>query len=316
MLSTSKHRTVNQIDVSAPADVVYGIITDPVRWPQYFGPTVHVERAEIDADAERLEIWAMIDGEIRAWSSIRVLDPERRRVSFQQEICSPPVRFMGGTWTVAPRPGGRVRLVLTHEFEAAGDERESLERLARVAEENGAAELATIKNLAERWPRRDEFVFSFEDSVLVDGPPAAIYAFLHDAGEWPRRLPHVAKMELRDEPGNLQLMAMHTRMQDGSVHVTESARICFPDERIVYKQLVTHELIDAHIGEWSLTRMGEGIKVCGRHAVTLNESAVAAGVRAGTTSAAMREMVREAIGGNIRIVLDQVRKFAETPPWQ
>jgi hypothetical protein len=48
----------------------------------------------------------------------------------------------------------------------------------------------------------------------------------------------------------------------------------------------------------------------------VNEAAVAAGVRAGSTSAAIRELVREAIGGNIRVILDQVKKFAETPPCQ
>ncbi|MGF7236711.1 MAG: aromatase/cyclase [Frankia sp.] len=304
------HHTVNQIDVDASAAVVYGIIADPLRWPQYFGPTIHVERAEIDADTERLQIWATANGEVRAWSSIRVFDPERRSVSFQQEISSPPVKFMGGTWTVNPGPGG-VRLVLTHDFEAIDNDEANLEWITRATEENSIVELTNIKNLAEEWNRRDEFVFSFEDSVLVDGKPEVIYAFLHDAGEWPQRLPHVAKMELRDEPGNLQLMAMHTRTQDGSVHVTESARICFPEERIVYKQLVTPELIAAHTGEWSLEQVGEGIQVHSRHTVALNESAVDVNPETGTTWASVRDLVREAIGGNSRITLDRAKKFAE-----
>jgi aromatase/bifunctional cyclase/aromatase len=273
---------------------------------------VHVERTEVDPTTERLNIWATGNGEVRAWSSIRVLDHAQRRISFRQEVSSPPVRFMGGTWTVSPRPDGPVRVVLTHDFEAVDDDPDGLAWIARATEENSTQELANIRKLAESWDRRADFVFSFEDSVLIDGKPAAVYEFLHDAGEWPVRLPHVARMEFEEKPGNLQLMTMHTRTGDGSVHVTESARICFPEDRIVYKQLVTPELIAAHTGEWFIRPLAEGVRVTSRHTVALNPAAMSLDPEKGTTEATYREMVTQAIGGNSRITLGEAKKFAES----
>lgn len=312
---THEHQTVHEIDIAAPVDVVHGIIADPTRWPRYFTPTVHVNRIPLDERTERLRIWATGNGVLRAWSSIRTLDHVRHVISFRQEVSAPPVKSMAGTWTAEPGAGGGVRLVLTHDFEAVDDDPEHIDWIARATDENSRLELANVKRLAENWDRLSELEFSFEDSVRVHGEPADIYAFLHDAADWPQRLPHVADLELREEgDGELQMMSMWTKAKDGSTHLTESARVCFADEAIYYKQTVTPALISAHTGSWLIEPCADaegGVLVRALHTVMLTEHAVGMVPAAGDSWASTRTFVRESIGGNSRATLGFCKEFAE-----
>ncbi|MCO6008429.1 aromatase/cyclase [Actinoallomurus purpureus] len=312
MPPVGRHQTRSEIDIAAPADVVYGVIADPVRWPQFFAPTVHVERTGLGGGHERLRIWATGNGEVRNWTSLRKVDPDQRTVEFRQEVSAPPVRSMGGTWSVSSLGDGGVRLVLLHDFEAVDDDPEGVEWIRRATDENSGLELGNLKRLAESWDRLGELVFSFEDSIHIDAAPEAVYGFLHDAGEWPKRLPHVAAMEFDETPDGVQTMAMRTRAKDGSTHLTESVRVCFPAQRIVYKQVVTPALIAAHTGEWVLEKVDAGVLVRSRHTVTLNEKALDSVPGTAATPATTREVVRDAIGGNSRATLALAKEFAET----
>jgi aromatase/bifunctional cyclase/aromatase len=308
---TRKHQTVHDIDIAAPVEIVYRIIAEPARWPLYFTPTVHVDRTEVGTGTERLRIWATGNGVIRAWSSIRTLDPDRHFIAFRQEVAAPPVKSMAGTWQATTTADGQVQLVLTHDFAAVDDDPASIEWISQATNENSTRELANVKALAESWHRRDEIEFSFEDSVWVDGKPADVYAFLHDAAEWPQRLPHVARLDLREEDDDMQQMLMWTRAKDGSTHLTESARVCFPEERIVYKQTTTPALIAAHTGEWLIEPADTGILVHSRHTVLLNDKALGTVPAAGTTCASTRDFVRASIGGNSRATLELAKNFVE-----
>lgn len=311
---SQEHETVHEIDVAAPADIVHGIIADPTRWPRYFTPTVHVDRTVLDAGTERLRIWATGNGVLRSWSSIRTIDPDRHFISFRQEVSAPPVKSMAGAWAAKPGADGGVRLVLTHHFEAIDDDPVSVAWIAEATNQNSDLELANIKRLAESWDQLGEREFSFEDSVRMHGEPADIYAFLHDAAKWPDRLPHVAGLELKEEgDGELQLMSMWTRAKDGSTHLTESARVCFPDEAIYYKQTVTPALMTAHTGAWLIEPVDAdgGVLVRARHSVVLSEKALGMVPAAGNTWASTRAFVRASIGGNSRATLECCKEFAE-----
>lgn len=311
MAPAGRHQTRNDIDVAAPADVVYGVIADPVRWPQFFAPTVHVERTGLGGGRERLRIWATGNGEVRTWTSLRTLDPEKRRVEFRQEVSAPPVRSMGGTWSVSAAGDGGVRLVLEHDFEAVDDDPGGVAWIRRATDENSRLELANLKRIAERRDRLGELLFSFEDAIRIEAAPETVYGFLHDAGRWPERLPHVTGMEFGETPDGVQTMVMDTRAKDGSTHRTESIRVCFPLERIVYKQIVTPTLIAAHTGEWLLEKAGTGVVVRSRHTVTLNEDALGSVPAFPATPAAARAAVQSAIGGNSRATLALAKEFAE-----
>ncbi|MGW8777250.1 aromatase/cyclase [Streptomyces sp. NPDC055796] len=315
MAAERVHRSVHETEVAAPAGVVYGLIADPVRWPLYFPPNVYVERLEFDGASERLRMWATANGRVKSWTSRRVLDAAARRIEFRQEVPAAPLSAMTGTWIVEPLGAERSRLVLLHDFSVAGDRAEDVEWVERATDTNSRAELANLARLGERWGGLDDLVMSFEDTVRVDAPPELVYAFLERAEQWPRLLPHVARLELTEpeELPGVQVMAMDTLTADGSAHTTESVRVCFPAAgRIVYKQTRTPALMSAHTGVWTVTGGAYGSTVTSQHGVVLREEAVAGVLGASADLAAARRYVREALGRNSTATMTYAKQYAES----
>src|SRR3954462_7608851 len=110
------HHVLNAIEVAAPAGVVYGLIADSVRWPLFFPPSIHVERLDFDGVRERLRMWVTAQGQVKSWTSDRVLDAARRPVSSRQTLPATPAASLGGVWTVEAAGAGSCRLTLRHEF--------------------------------------------------------------------------------------------------------------------------------------------------------------------------------------------------------
>ena len=112
-----------------------------------------------------------------------------------------------------------------HEYRAVDDDPGHAAWIAEAVERNSNAELAALKAAAENHDRMDELVLSFDDTVPVDGSAYDVYEFLFQAQEWPRRLPHVSRLDLREDASGVQFMEMDTRAPDGSVHTTASVRV-------------------------------------------------------------------------------------------
>ncbi|PRH81133.1 cyclase [Streptomyces solincola] len=306
-------RTSHAIEVAAPPGVVYGLIADVEQWPLFYPPNLHVERLDFDGGTERLRMWSVANGQIRSWISYRVQDPQDRVIQFRQHQPQPPVTAMNGTWIVEELPGGGSRLTLLHDYTVPGDRPEDVAWVERALDTNAAAELGNLRDLAERWTALDALLLSFEDSVRVEAAPEAVYEFLYRASEWPERLPHVARLDLTDVSPGVQVMAMDTRTADGSLHTTESVRICFPHAgRIVYKQTVTPALMAAHTGEWSVLPDGDGVRVVSQHRVVLREEAVRRVLGPDATLEQARRHVREALGRNSLTTLGLAKRFAES----
>jgi aromatase len=307
------HRTTHEVTVAAPAGVVYGLISDAVRWPLFFPPNVHVEQLEFDGESERLRMWATANGQVRSWTSRRLLDPALRRVEFRQELPAAPVQAMGGTWTVDALGADRSRLTLLHEFTVADDAPDDVAWVERATDTNSRTELDSLRRLAEQWGRLDELVLSFEDSVRVHGPAELVYDFLYRIGDWPELVPHVSRLDFtEDEPG-VQVMSMDTRTADGSSHTTRSVRVCFPHAgRIVYKQTATPLLMSAHTGEWSVVPDETGVTVFAQHSVVLREENIARVLGEDADLAQARRYVREALGRNSTATLELAKKHAES----
>lgn len=299
------------IDIDAPVEVVYGVIADATAWPQHFAPTIRVERSAVNATGERLRIWATANGEVKSWTSRRELDPAARRISFRQEVSAPPVASMAGEWLVTSVAGGS-RLTLRHDFTATDDDPAGLAWITEVTDRNSEIELANVKAVAQRWDRLPDLVFSFSDSVAVDGSAQAVYDFLRDAARWSERLPHVARLDISEDVPGIQWMAMDTRTKDGSTHTTESVRICEPDRlRITYKQLVPPSLMTAHTGVWTVRETPEGAEACSEHTVTVNEATVTDVLGPDATVATARDFIRRAAGGNSVATLELAKKHVE-----
>jgi ribosome-associated toxin RatA of RatAB toxin-antitoxin module len=305
------HSAEHTIEVAAPPDTVYGLIADVTAWPHLFPPTIHAERAACTDTEERIRLWALAGGEVKTWTSRRWLDAGARRIRFRQEVSHPPVDSMTGEWSMRPGRDGGTRLVLTHTFSVIGDAPETVAYIAQTIDRNSGSELAAVKSLSEGAAELPELLVSFSDSVLVDGDLAEVYDFVYRAQDWPQRLPHVSRLDLREDENGLQVMEMDTRTPSGDVHTTRSIRVCFPPGRIVYRQVVVPAVMTAHTGEWTFNKTADGVLATSQHTVVIAKDAALAALGPGGTLAAARQRVRETLGANSLTTLRQAKAHVE-----
>ncbi|SBT42890.1 aromatase/cyclase [Micromonospora auratinigra] len=297
------------ITVAAPARAVYDLLADVTGWPRNFAPTVHAERLDGDDRAERIQLWATANDSVKTWTSRRRLDPERLRIEFRQEVSAPPVAAMGGTWVLDPVSADKTEITLLHDFRAVDDDPEHVRWITEAVDRNSRHELAGLKAIVEG--EDPELTFTFSDSEQVAGPVGRVYEFLYRADLWPERLPHVARLDLTEETPNIQLMAMDTSTKDGSVHTTRSVRVCFPEHRIVYKQIVLPALMSLHTGEWVLTEGPDGVLATSWHTVRIKPEAVPTILGPDATVADAKAFIRKALGTNSGTTLRHAKEYAE-----
>jgi aromatase len=302
----------HQVTVGAPAATIYRLIADVENWPQIFPPTVYVDRVELSGRSERIRIWATANGVAKNWTSARVLDPEGRRIEFRQEVSTPPVAAMGGTWLIEPISESRSRVRLLHNYRAVDNDQGNLSWIEEAVDHNSRSELAALKDSAEMVAgSTDDLMMSFEDTMKVDGAAKDVYDFINEAGRWQERLPHVGRVLLTEDTPGLQILEMDTRTKDGSTHTTKSVRVCFPHSKIVYKQITLPALMTLHTGCWRFTDHGDGVAATSQHTVVINAAKITAilGAEAGVPQA--REFVRNALGTNSRATLGHAKEYAE-----
>jgi aromatase len=302
----------HEIMVSAPAAHVYRLIAEVENWPRIFPPTVHVDYLERSGQQELIRIWATANDEVKSWSSRRALDPGNLRIEFRQQISAPPVASMGGTWIVEPVSEQECRVRLLHDFRAIDDDPGALSWIDRAVDVNSRSELAALKanvELDDRSPQGR--LFSFADTVRIEGSARDVYDFLNEGQLWEVRLPHVARVELREDTPGLQILEMDTRSPNGSLHTTRSVRVCFPHSEIVYKQVMLPALMSLHNGRWSLATDGDGVAVTSEHTVVINTANIrqVLGEAAGVPEA--RDFVKNALSTNSRTTLEHAKAYAE-----
>ncbi|MFE3497344.1 aromatase/cyclase [Streptomyces sp. NPDC059169] len=303
--------TEHTVVATASAEALYDIIADVTRWPAVFGPTLHAEQVQSDGTNERVRLWALANGEVKTWTSRRTLDPQAHRVTFRQEVSQPPVASMGGEWSMKPATNDGTLVVLTHAYTAVDDDPAHADWIARAVDRNSRSELAALKDAVERPPGLDQLMMSFEDTMEIAATPDAVYHFIQDCRSWPQRLPHVSRLELTEQPGGIQHMAMDTKAPDGAVHSTESIRLCFPAKRIIYKQTTLPKLLRAHTGCWTFAQSPDGTTATSRHTVVIDPASITAVLGADATVADARASVRRALGANSTATLRLAKQFAE-----
>lgn len=314
---TSLQQAEHFAEFGAPAERGYQLISDVALWPVLFGPCVAAEVLEKSATTELVRLWAVVGPTVRSWTSRRGFDEQALRVDFGQEEPSPPVTAMSGHWEFT-RPAGGVdpaRLVLRHEWTTDGTPEQAAE-IAQALDRNSTAEIAAVRRWAEQPVAPAELVFSFTDSMFIPSAPAPVYDFLYRADLWPQRLAHVSRVDLETaaEPvagGWVQTMDMRTIAGDGSTHGTRSVRLCFPDERIVYKQTIVPRGLLGHCGEWIIRPARGGVTVLARHTFALDPATPADIFGLGTTLDDAKQLVRKNLSGNSRQTLAGARDFAD-----
>ncbi|MFB7939394.1 aromatase/cyclase [Streptomyces sp. NPDC056049] len=314
------HTTEHTIAVDAPPSAVFALVADVTLWPQVFGPTVHVEVLEEDGAEQLLRIWALAHGQVRSWTSRRILDERAGTVSFRQVVSAAPVASMGGEWRIGPDDHGGSRVVLLHDYRAVDDDPAAVRLIGDAVDHNSRSELDALRRCAEAAPD-GELRFTFSDSVDIAGDAADVFAFLDRADLWPRRLPHVARLALVEPEPGIQQMDMDTRAADGSTHTTRSVRVCFAERNlIVYKQLLTPPVMSGHTGRWVIESLpvpaGSGdvtptVRATSWHTVTLDPEGVRKALGPQGSLAEARALVRKALGTNSSHTLRLAREFAE-----
>jgi aromatase len=306
------HQAEHEVTVAAPATAIYGLIADVGNWPRMFPPTVYADYVERSETDERIRIWATANGDVKNWTSRRRLDPAALRVEFRQEVSSPPVAAMGGTWIVEPLPGERARVRLLHDYSAVGDDPAGLAWIEQAVDHNSTSELAALKASAEILVgAENELLASFEDSVRITGSAKDVYDFINEADRWQERLPHVSRVSLREDTPGLQLLEMETKTADGSSHTTTSVRVCFPHARIIYKQIAVPALMSLHTGYWLFAQDGPTVTATSQHTVIINTANITAVLGEGAGIAEARSFVRDALGANSRATLGYAKQYAE-----
>ncbi|MGV9280629.1 aromatase/cyclase [Streptomyces sp. NPDC003730] len=311
-MSASEPREVeHEITVSAPAGDVYRLIADVTNWPRVFPPTIYVDHLERSGDEELIRIWATANGEAKNWTSRRVLDPGNLRITFRQQVSTPPVASMGGTWIVEPVDGGTARVRLLHDYTAVDDDPAGLAWIEEAVDRNSRTELAALKTNVELATASEELTFSFEDTVAIDGSAKDAYDFVNEADRWAERLPHVATVRLTEDTPGLQTLEMDTRAKDGSTHTTRSYRVCLEGRKIAYKQTTLPALMSLHTGYWTFRDTDTGALASSQHTVVLRPENIERilGPEAGVAEA--REYVRTALSTNSRATLGHARDYAE-----
>ncbi|MFI6037295.1 aromatase/cyclase [Streptomyces sp. NPDC051315] len=301
----------HEITIEAPAAAVYRLIAEVENWPRIFPPTIYVDHVERGDEEERIRIWATANGEAKNWTSRRTLDPRALRITFRQEVSSPPVAAMGGTWIVEPLSDSASRVRLLHDYRAVDDDPESLKWIDEAVDRNSRSELASLKRNVELAHDSEEVTFSFEDTVQIQGQAKDVYDFVNEAGLWAERLPHVASVRLEEDTPGLQTLEMDTRAQDGSTHTTKSYRVTFPHHRIAYKQVTLPALMTLHTGYWTFTENEQGVAASSQHTVVLNTDNIARVLGPAASVADAREYVRNALSTNSRATLGHAKDYAE-----
>ncbi|MFD5768450.1 aromatase/cyclase [Streptomyces sp. NPDC127049] len=311
MTQSGLREVEHEIAISAPAAAVYRLIADVENWPRIFPPTIHVDHVEKDERTERIRIWATANGEPKNWTSRRTLDPENLRITFRQEVSTPPVAAMGGTWIVEALSGTESRVRLLHDYRAVDEDPESMKWIDEAVDRNSRSELAALKKNVELAHATEDLTFSFEDTVQIGGSAKDVYDFVNEAHLWSERLPHVATVRLQEDTPGLQELEMDTRAKDGSVHTTRSYRVTFPHHKIAYKQVTLPALMTLHTGYWTFAENEHGVAASSQHTVTLNTDNIARVLGPDATVADAREYVRTALSTNSRATLNHAKSHAE-----
>ncbi|MFJ5927755.1 aromatase/cyclase [Kitasatospora sp. NPDC092948] len=302
----------HEITVRAAAADVYRLLAEVENWPRLFPPSVFVEYLEKEGNTERIRIFATANGEVKSWASRRELDPQALRITFRQEVFSPPVAEMNGTWILEPLGEQETRIRLLHAYRSVDDDPAGLAWIDAAVDSNSKAELPSLKANVELAAQADERTLSFEDTVRIDGSVKDVYDFLNEAQLWSERLPHVASVTLTEDTEGLQILRMDTLTKDGSSHTTESVRVCFPHRRIAYKQTTLPALMELHTGYWQLDEDETGVTTAtSQHTVVIRTENIAKilGADAGLPEA--RAYIRNALGTNSRATLGHATTYAE-----
>lgn len=88
--------------------------------------------------------------------------------------------------------------------------------------------------------------------------------------------------------------------------------MCFPDERIAYKQLRPPATLIGHSGEWSFEPDGPRVRARARHTVAIDPASAKSVLGQNSTLDEVREHLRASLGADSRATLIGAGMFARS----
>jgi C7-C12 aromatase (ARO/CYC) len=297
------------VTIDTGYDVVFDLVTDIARWPQFHPTAVHAEVLRTSEDGELVRHWSLTgNSTVRTGQTLRRIDRVGRRITFTHEdVDSPATEFRGELVFTELTP--HCTEVEVRQQISAPDGVDLGPLLNQVAQES-TTYLETLRDTAERNAELDELVVSFVDPLFIAGSIEDAYDYLYRADLWPERIPHVKALTMTEDVPNIQFFDMDTASPDGSPHTTRSVRICLPPNLIVYKQIVLPGLLDGHTGHWRFTQTPEGVIAEARHTTTIKPSALSL-LGPETTVGSARRYLRRVLSANSMGNLRLAKTYAE-----
>ncbi|MBV9446045.1 MAG: aromatase/cyclase [Streptosporangiaceae bacterium] len=300
--AVEQESAVHVLSCAAPPSVLYDLVADVSRWPAILEPVIYVQHHGWSGQTEQYRLWALVGDRVCSWASRRELDPAGGFINFAREHDELPITEMAGIWKFQALEGGS-RVELGHWFNFDGSDAER-DKIIAAIDDNSTHDLAAMCRLATLGHPVSELVFSFADEVELPVSVADAYSFVYRADLWPEVLPHVGRVVLGEPQPDVQDMEMDSVGADGRVHTTRSLRLCFPGERIVYKQILPPTLLLGHCGEWEFAEHEGGTLVTSRHSVAINPTAVAEVLGPSHDLADARNYLRDVLSASSRTTLE------------
>lgn len=106
---------VLEILVHAPSDLVWGVVSDVVGYPEYMENVREVTLVDVGPDGERILAWTVIlKGSVLQWIEVERINEKGRRIDFDQR--SGDLETFRGHWQVCDSANGTI-VELDIEFE-------------------------------------------------------------------------------------------------------------------------------------------------------------------------------------------------------
>ncbi|MFJ4185073.1 SRPBCC family protein [Kitasatospora sp. NPDC089509] len=304
-MPTSPRNSVHSVTVDAPPEAVFDLVADTDQHRRIFGSVIHTAREQQSESRDRVERWSWdrASDSVRSWQASRELDRAAGRIAFTHE--NPPVGLgaVSGEWVFRTNGAGATEVELRHEFSpvsGAGDE------VAAQLDRGVTAQLEQLRTFVESRADRDELEVSYEAQLLIDEPVEDIYGYFHDADRWNERIPHCLSASAKQDADGVQIVVMDVQVPSGALHTTKQARVCYPDEKIVWRQLEgLPPLDDMLYGYMLFEQTPEGVLVRTGQTELLKRTGVA---KRGWSVEEAKEHVAEVRGGRN---LDSLRSAQE-----
>jgi C7-C12 aromatase (ARO/CYC) len=291
--------------VNAPVSLVFDLVAELERWPEFHGPSVHAEALESQDGAELYQHWWVIDDHtVRSWKARWWFLRDELRINFEFTPEEPGAAASRGQFSFLALSDQSTEIRAEQTVSGAGsyDHQQAEQDLRELVDR--------FADAAGHHKERQDLVVDFEDPLFVAGPLDDAYRYLYEADKWPERIPHVSRLVLEEPVPNVQFFDMETQTPDGSSHTTRSVRICLPGNKIVYKQIHLPKLLDGHTGHWKFTPTREGFILAARHTATIKPDALLI-LGAGTTVLDARRYLRRVLSANSMSNLRLAKAYSE-----